>query len=373
MTRLLKPHEGRYAGLQKLLRGLATEIPQRASVWKALFDKGKWATESDLAKTLSYDNAPIVFVEDLPSIDGLFSPNRPATIAIARELIDRFEKAPTDPNLFRKVEATVLHETVHWSWCKAGEEEPSGREMGWEFESAAYPSVAPTRHVAKAFVLAAAATNDDDDLGALSRTYESNGKPAAIGFDRHGGWSYGLYQLSSNRGTLGSFIEFLRRQGTSIGSWGEFAKTLLAAGGEADAKRGSDSFKKAWRELCAADKDKNEFSKAQHAFIKSTHYDVYLAKLRAQSIDLSQRSKVVRDVVWSVSVQHGPGQTDVFTRPWKRLDAASRVDDARLIDAVYDERSRVGVYFSKSTADVQAAVAKRFARERAAALRRLST
>jgi hypothetical protein len=37
-------------------------------------------------------------------------------------------------------------------------------------------------------------------LGNLSKRYESDSKPGAIGFDAVGGWSYGLYQIATRFG-----------------------------------------------------------------------------------------------------------------------------------------------------------------------------
>jgi len=198
-------------------------------------------------------------------------------------------------------------------------------------------------------------------LGALSSGFESNGRPGAIGRDKNGGFSYGQYQIACRPGTMATFLVFLAQRFPALSA------PLHAAGGVTAATQGSEAFKAAWRML-AADP---AFAASQHAFIAETHYEPFaLNLLESLGLDLAQRSGALRDVVWSVAVQHGPGNV-VFDRALAPLGRPLPADDAVLINAVYDERSQTDKYFSKSTAEVRAAVADRFREERKLALNQM--
>jgi len=196
----------------------------------------------------------------------------------------------------------------------------------------------------------------ESDLGTLSMKYESNGNPGAIGQDKTGGYSYGQYQIASRTGTMKAFLDFLADAGPDI------AAMLEEAGGLKGAIEGSESFQAAWRALAK----KEEFARVQHAFIQATHYEPFAASLKQIGLDLRTRSKTLKDVAWSVAVQHGPGNS-VFRNALKGKDPAA-MNDVDIIEAVYAERSKVDVYFAKSTPGVKAAVAGRFNRERRDAL-----
>ena len=182
-------------------------------------------------------------------------------------------------------------------------------------------------------------------LGDLSKRYESNGNPAAIGYDRVGGWSYGTYQIACNTGTMSQFIAWLAEK------YPEFAQKLQMAGGAKSASGGSMSFKSAWVEL-ANDPD---FAVAQHGFIKSTHYDPLVSGVRKLGLDITDRSNAMQDVAWSVAVQHGvSGGISVFR---DALDGGNDLPDSLLIPAIY--KSRRG-RFVGSTERVRDAVMRRF-------------
>ena len=182
-------------------------------------------------------------------------------------------------------------------------------------------------------------------LGDLSKHYESSGNPAAIGYDRVGGLSYGTYQIACNTGTMSQFIAWLAEK------YPEFAQKLQMAGGAKSASGGSMSFKSAWVEL-ANDPD---FAVAQHGFIKSTHYDPLVSGVRKLGLDITDRSNAMQDVAWSTAVQHGvKGGIDVFRDV---LDGHDDLPDSLLIPAIYKERRG---RFGSSTERVRDAVMRRF-------------
>lgn len=157
-------------------------------------------------------------------------------------------------------------------------------------------------------------------LGALSERYESGGNgPGTVSTGRGdpGGVSYGLYQLASRTGTAGAFV---KAEGSA---WPELAKYAP----------GTRQFSNVWQGI--ADRQPDAFTRAQHAFIKRTHYDPAVAKVRkATGVDLDKRHAAVRDAVWSVAVQHG-GAAKILI---EALGYALRDDDDSLINAIYDAR-----------------------------------
>lgn len=198
-------------------------------------------------------------------------------------------------------------------------------------------------------------------LGVLSETFESNGDPGAIGNDSTGGPSYGQYQIATKTGTMASFLKFLARTNTG------FANKLEVAGGNAGAASKSATFVAAWKEL-ARDP---AFRAAQHSFIKATHYDPFIQRERGTlEFDINTRSLALQNVAWSTAVQHGPANK-VFENALNTRRPLSALSEQAIINAVYDERSNVDRYFSKSTPAVKQSIKKRFVTERANALHML--
>ncbi|HLW65442.1 MAG TPA: hypothetical protein VKS79_09005 [Gemmataceae bacterium] len=168
---------------------------------------------------------------------------------------------------------------------------------------------------------------DEPQLGKLSEKYESGGRgPASVstGVGDPGGESYGTYQLASK---IGRADEFVRKY------YPEEFKGL---------KGGSPEFTQKWKELAASDPD--GLHKKEHEFIKVTHYDPQVRKLKKDlDVDVDNRSAALHDVVWSTAVQHGPN-TNVIVDAAKPLLAGGKswadISDEALIRAIYAERGR---------------------------------
>lgn len=194
-------------------------------------------------------------------------------------------------------------------------------------------------------------------LGKLSEQYESGGRGAtAIGNDRTGGYSYGTYQIATKTGTFANYMSYIQPRYTEI------YNILSAAGGNAAATAGTAEFQSTWRGLGG----NPYFAKSQHEFIQATHFDVLARRIRRETgLDVCEHSNGLQDVVWSVAVQHGPG-SNIVSRAIRSVGATA--SDADIINAVYDDRSRVDVHFAKSTTEVKASVKARFDRERKVAL-----
>ncbi|GAU09911.1 chitosanase [Desulfoplanes formicivorans] len=190
--------------------------------------------------------------------------------------------------------------------------------------------------------------------GMLSRPFESQEQCDAIGYDRHGGTSYGIYQISSRQGTMDQFIDFLRQE---IPAW---AKRLEQAG-PADTGSTQGAMPSAWQAIAREDSDL--FADIQHRFITKTHYLPALENiLQHTGIKEHLLSAPLREVIFSTAVQHGPtGAGNIFKQALENLDLDDSSDlAARLLDQIYTIRK---TRFSSSSSRVQAAVTSRLNQE----------
>jgi len=203
-----------------------------------------------------------------------------------------------------------------------------------------------------------------ENLGRLSAKYESGTRgPATIstGKGDAGGVSYGTYQLASKVGTAQKFVD------QYYADWFN------------NAEPGSGEFSALWKQL--ADEREAELHVFEHLFIIDTHYQPFANRLRKElGLDLDEHSAALRDVAWSVAVQHGAGNR-IFARALEPAIKDHRLDkltEREIIELVYAERSRVNddgtsVYFSRSSPPVQKAVLNRFRNELQDALKQLAT
>ena len=204
-----------------------------------------------------------------------------------------------------------------------------------------------------------------DALGALSAKYETGGRgPGTVstGAGDFGGVSYGSYQMASKMGVPTKFV-------TQPGfPWRQDFANLTA---------GTAAFTAVWKRIAA--EQTADFQRAQHEYIKKTHYDLLCSKILGDDgLDVNTRSRAVQDVVWSTAVQHGPG-TPIVHRACSSLTCKTTDAnyDELLIRAIYAERGKKKAdgnlaYFSRSSKSVQAGVANRFKSELQDALKMLA-
>ena len=207
--------------------------------------------------------------------------------------------------------------------------------------------------------------NGKKALGALSAKYETGGRGAGVvssGQGDAGGVSYGSYQMSSKLGVADEFVsqpDF------------PFKNDFM------NLKAGSAEFSAKWKEI--ANSHLEEFQDSQHEYIKRTHYDPLVEKIKSEdAVDINTRSIALQNVIWSTAVQHGPKNSIVH----KAL-AALNINpdnpefDKKFISAIYAERGRKNsdgtlVHFARNSLAVQQGVANRFKSEEADALKMLN-
>jgi hypothetical protein len=204
-----------------------------------------------------------------------------------------------------------------------------------------------------------------DLLGELSAKYETGGRgPGTVstGSGDPGGVSYGSYQMATKMGTVGRFV------GQAGFQWAKDFQGLTP---------GTAPFTACWKRIAANETD--AFQRAQHAFIKKSHYDLLAAKILAEDgLDVNTRSRALQDVVWSTAVQHGGASSIVHKAIANVKSKPSDPEfDKQLISAIYAERGRKKpdgnlAYFSKSSPSVQSGVSKRFRNEEQDALAMLA-
>jgi len=199
---------------------------------------------------------------------------------------------------------------------------------------------------AKEVVSKAYQSTKDWVLGQTSKKFESGGRGAgtiSTGKGDHGGMSYGTYQLSSKMGTVQDFLKSSK--------YGKEFEGLTP---------GSADFNAKWKQIAAQDP---EFGAAQHDFIKSSHFDPQMAKLKKAGIDLSDRGAAVQDAIWSTSVQFG-GRSSVIQQALSGKNIAN-MSDSDIVAAIQDYKTANNEkLFKKSSSDVRESTRARATNEK---------
>jgi hypothetical protein len=200
-------------------------------------------------------------------------------------------------------------------------------------------------------------------LGELSSRFESGRDgAAAVGYDRVGGTSYGIFQLSSKMGSLGDFVDFLSEKAPLLAS-------KLKAAGPADTGSREGDMPAAWKEI--AESFPTLFEHLQRDFITKSHYEPAMRMIaEATGVDMASLPKAAREVLFSTAVQHGPtGAASIFGSALDDVNLDADDGIGSLIEKVYAMR---GTQFGSSTERVRQAVLSRFENEKAMAIAMLS-
>lgn len=171
--------------------------------------------------------------------------------------------------------------------------------------------------------------------GRLSALFESGDHGVrAIGWDTRGGTSYGKYQMSSRMGTLDRFIVFLHER---TPQWAQ----RLAAAGDGDTGGVLGSMPREWKRIAA--EDPVRFERLQDSFIHSQYYSPTVLAISAETgLDVNAHPAVMREVLWSTAVLHGPtGGAEIFIEAARRVRGQpGRCYNRALLEEVFRERER---------------------------------
>ncbi|WP_238550233.1 hypothetical protein [Desulfocurvibacter africanus] len=201
----------------------------------------------------------------------------------------------------------------------------------------------------------------EEIMGVLSRAFESGGEGSqAIGWDKVGGTSYGMFQLSSRQGSMDNFLAFLD------GEAPEWSARLRKAGPSNTGGR-DGAMPREWRAIAAENPEL--FEALQQRFINDTHYQPALQAIQERTgLNIASFPKALQEVLFSTAVQHGPaGAANIFAQAAGGLDGiigqaefSGEAIAENLIREIYTLRS---TRFGSSTEQVQAAVRNRLKSE----------
>ncbi|MBP3345710.1 MAG: hypothetical protein J6L86_01595 [Alphaproteobacteria bacterium] len=196
-------------------------------------------------------------------------------------------------------------------------------------------------------------------LGSLSSSFESNGNPAAIGYDTAGGYSYGTYQIETKQGTMKDFLKFL----SFCDRYRPYAAALQNAGGYTGAVNKTAAFEQTWQNL-AQDAG---FVQSQHDFIIEQKLRPLLKKIgMIKGLSLEQRHPVLKDVLYSMAVQHG--RAALIVKKALGTDVSS-CSDREIINRLYDARiAYVSALTKMAPKERDNIIRKRYPQERDKAL-----
>lgn len=321
-------------------------LPQTASPLSDSAIAPQTATQRHFEQVLG-DNLGIVNARALAQISDFMNSSGDSNMDIARNVI-------SSRNIMATLSGQVVRscDTTSGNTIRRAITPPPGAS---EFK----PGPLPTK------VSKAPAYAHQTVTGALSAKFESGTDGvAAIGYDKHGGTSYGKFQLSSKAGTMDQFIKFLRKESP------EYAKRLAAAG-PANTGGRSGAMPKEWKKI--AEENPVLFESLQEKFIHASHYAPALSAINERTgLDPSQMSPALQEVLWSTAVQHGPsGAARIFSKAMDKIDASTADKpgtenfEKAMIENIYAMRS---TQFSSSTERVQSAVQNRLEQERDLAL-----
>lgn len=196
-------------------------------------------------------------------------------------------------------------------------------------------------------------------FGSLCEKFESGALGvAAVGYDSVGGTSYGLYQIASKVGTMGEFLEFLDDRAPDL-------SRRLREAGPANTGSRDGKMPKVWQEIAA--ENPKRFADLQRDFIRDSHYAPASQAIKERTgLDVERQSPVLKEVLWSTAVQHGPaGAARIFAGAVESAKLSGGPFEETLVGQVYERRA---TQFGSSSAGVQAAVQRRFQQERALAM-----
>ncbi len=206
---------------------------------------------------------------------------------------------------------------------------------------------------------------DNTLLGYLSILGEvgPNADPGTVSQnpDDAGGWSYGLYQLSSKAGAVQAFVAWLQQLPQP---WKNYGDVLAAAGDP----RWDAPFVTAWQNIAAV--APVHFSQLQDDYAAERYFTPAAAILLASyGFDIGPRSLPLKQVLFANAVQHGPRYgAEAFKDGADSVgQSPGDMGDADIIKALYDNKIADPAWSSGSPA-CRPGLFARWGRERDTAL-----
>lgn len=208
------------------------------------------------------------------------------------------------------------------------------------------------------------------ELGQTSEKYESGGKGpgtinaynGAAGGDL-GGASYGTYQLASYLPNI--MTNGKARPSAKNSPVIQFLNNSKFKDKFANLDPATAAFDAKWKEIATT--YASDFKKEQHDYIQKKYYDVAVANLQRQGLDMTKYGPAVQDLIWSGAVQFGPANVRAFT---EALRDKSNLTDKDIVVLVSEWKiNNVDILFKSSSASIQAGVKSRYQSEKQALLK----
>ncbi|WP_286906502.1 SH3 domain-containing protein [Clostridium sp. UBA1652] len=179
--------------------------------------------------------------------------------------------------------------------------------------------------------------NLESNFGYIAARYESNMNVGAISDNPEdkGGPSYGMFQLSSNMGSLTSFMTWLQNENI-------YFYNVLNNSRIKDGNKYGEDYKNSWRSL--AENNYEEFYRLQLKYVKGAYYDSFIriSNNNGYNADSLLKYFSTRNMIFSTSIQHGAtGAYNIISSIDKNLSLKD------FIDKVYEGRLyRIGQSYS---------------------------
>ncbi len=216
--------------------------------------------------------------------------------------------------------------------------------------------------------------NGEQPIGALAAKFESGAEGiSAIGYDRHGGTSYGKYQISSRAGTMKNFITYLEDKAPDLAR-------RLASSGPANTGGRRGAMPDEWKKI--AEEQPDRFEDLQGDFIRSSHFEPAMQAIEESTgVAFNNMPPALQEVLFSTAVQHGPsGAARIVSKAVNEVGAGKlrtpggapesfKRAGRALIKEIYSLRAG---QFMSSTSHVQSSVRNRLSREMQEALNMLA-
>ena len=186
-----------------------------------------------------------------------------------------------------------------------------------------------------------------EDFGWLAKTYESKGDSSAIGYDKLGGASYGILQMSSKQGVVQKFVDTLKNKLPY--SYRVLSKALSSVGEGADGL-----FGKVWKSQA----ELQEFQRAEMDFLKKEYLLPRLKEVEKEGLLQRFSNPILLETLFSTSIQHG---NNTFKIIKKALSDDEKMTDERFATRLYNIRKTL---FGRSSKEVRKSVQVRLEEEK---------